>query len=148
FELALACDLRVAVDNALFGLPEVKVGIPSVMDAALLQEHVGLSMAKEIILTGDLYPVETLQRLGLINRIASPHSLQSATSNLLARITRHTRTVLASQKRLFELWLNTPLNAGIESSVEEFSRVFESPETLEQIQRHRSTLSNGQGQKS
>ena len=53
FELALACDLRVCADDAQFGLPEVKVGIPSVADAALLQDHVGLAMAKEIILTGD-----------------------------------------------------------------------------------------------
>jgi enoyl-CoA hydratase/carnithine racemase len=51
-ELALACDLRVAHLDVFVGLPEVKLGIPSVADAALLHHYVGLSRAKEIILTG------------------------------------------------------------------------------------------------
>jgi len=46
FEMILACDLRVAHPQVQFGLPEVKLGIPSVVDAALLQQFVGLSKAK------------------------------------------------------------------------------------------------------
>src|SRR5437879_316791 len=53
FELALACDLRVVTTTAAFGLPEIKVGVPSVIDAALLPGFVGLSKAREMILTGD-----------------------------------------------------------------------------------------------
>lgn len=102
FELALACDLRVATDDAQFGLPEVKVGIPSVADAALLPAYVGLARAKEIILTGDLYPAADLHRWGLLNRVVPPPRLEAETLGLLSRITQHTRTVLASQKRLFE----------------------------------------------
>jgi enoyl-CoA hydratase len=51
FELALACDLRVVAATASFGLPEIKVGVPSVIDAALLPAFVGLSKAREMILT-------------------------------------------------------------------------------------------------
>jgi enoyl-CoA hydratase/carnithine racemase len=142
FELALACDLRVSVDSAQYGLPEVKVGIPSVVDASLLQEHVGLSMAKEIILTGDLYDAAEMRRLGLLNKVVPRDRLDAEAAALLARVTRHTPTVLASQKRLFETWLNTPLRVGIEQSVEEFARVFESPETRAQVDRHRASLSH------
>src|ERR1041385_6838983 len=55
FELALACDLRVVTTTAAFGLPEIKVGVPSVIDAALLPGFVGLGKAREMILTGDAY---------------------------------------------------------------------------------------------
>jgi enoyl-CoA hydratase/carnithine racemase len=140
FELALACDLRISVDTAQFGLPEVKVGIPSVVDAALLQDHVGLSMAKEIILTGDLYGADDMYRLGMLNRVVGSDRLREETLALLSRLTRHTPTVLASQKRLFETWQNTALAVGIEASIEEFGRVFENPETQQQIRRYRAGL--------
>ena len=140
FELILACDLRVSTDTAQFGLPEVKVGIPSVVDAALLQSHVGLAMAKEIILTGDLYDAAEMYRLGLLNRVVPRAALEETARELLSRVTRHTRTVLASQKRLFETWQNTALRVGIEDSVEEFARVFESAETRDQVERHRASL--------
>ncbi len=53
FELAMAADLRVASEDAWFALPEVRVGMPSVIDAALLVHHVGLGRAREVLLTGD-----------------------------------------------------------------------------------------------
>jgi enoyl-CoA hydratase/carnithine racemase len=138
FELALACDLRVSTEDSQFGLPEVKVGIPSVVDAALLPAHVGLAMAKEIILTGDLYPAAELHRLGLLNRVVPAERLTAETEDLLARVTRHTPAVLASQKRLFEVWHNRPLVDAIDYSVDEFAAMFALPETLDQIRRYRS----------
>lgn len=145
FELALACDLRVSADHAQFGLPEVKVGIPSVADAALLQQYVGLARAKEIILTGDLYPASELSHWGLLNRVVPQQQLQDQTLGMLSRVIRHTRTVLVSQKRLFETWQNTPLSEGIDASVEEFGRVFEAEETLQQVRSYRSSMSRGVG---
>src|SRR5437867_1492606 len=53
FELALACDLRVAVAGASLGLPEVRVGVPSVLQAALLPPLVGPGRAAELLLTGE-----------------------------------------------------------------------------------------------
>jgi enoyl-CoA hydratase len=140
FELALACDLRVASEDAQFGLPEVKVGIPSVADAALLPAYVGLGRAKEIILTGDLYPAADLDRWGLLNRVVASADLKDETLRLLSRVTRHTRTVLASQKRLFEVWQNTSLSEGIRISTQEFARVFQAPETLRQVHQYRSSM--------
>ena len=133
FELALVCDLRLSTPDSSFGLPEVKVGIPSVIDAALLSAHVGLAFAKEMILTGDPYPVAAMYRLGLLNRVAPAGRLVRETTGLLARITRHTPVVLASQKRLFEIWQNRGLADAIDDSVDEFAAVFAHPETMEQI---------------
>src|SRR5262245_21354487 len=86
FEIALACDLRIAASHATVGLPEIQVGIPSVVDAALLQQHIGLSKAKEMILTGDLFPVAELEPLGLFNAVVSADDLRAATQRMLDRV--------------------------------------------------------------
>jgi enoyl-CoA hydratase len=140
FELALASDLRVAADHATVGLPEIKVGIPSVVDAALLQQYVGLSKAKEMILTGDLYPVAELERFGLFNAVVPAEELRDATLRMLERVAGWTPTVVASQKRLFEMWQNGSLAAGIEASLDEFARVFAADETAAQIAAQRARI--------
>ena len=129
FELALACDLRVACPEARFGLPEVRLGIPSVVDAALLHHYVGLSRAKEIILTGGMYSVADLAPAGLANRVAERGQLRAAAGELLAGLRELTPQVIAAQKALFETWLNTGLQAGIDASVEVFAGLFADPAT-------------------
>ena len=136
FELALACDLRVAASTASFGLPEIKVGVPSVIDAALLPAFVGLSKAREMILTGDIYKLDQLPAASIANVIAEPGELAAATDGLLDRIATHPRTVTAAQRRLFDVWLNNPLDASINASITEFAEVFADQETHEQIARH------------
>ena len=129
FEMALACDLRVAHPDVRFGLPEVRLGIPSVVEAALLHQYVGLSKAKEIILTGDLYPVGEFAAQGLINRLVEPAQLRVATLELLRSVTACTRDVIAAQKGLFETWLNHGLQHSIDTSVDVFADVFRLPTT-------------------
>jgi enoyl-CoA hydratase len=133
FEMALACDLRAACPQAQFGLPEVRLGIPSVVDAALLHHHVGLSKAKEIILTGGMYSVADLAPFGLANRVAERGQLRAAVGELLAGLRALTPQVLAAQKSLFETWLNTGLQPGIDASVEVFAEVFADPATAAAI---------------
>lgn len=140
FELALACDLRIAAEHATVGLPEIKVGIPSVVDAALLQQYVGLSLAREMILTGDLYPVAEVARYGLFNAVVPAEHLMDATHRLLDRVANWTPTVMAAQKRLFELWQNVPLAEGIDASLDEFARVFAEPETAAQVAARRARI--------
>jgi len=136
FELALACDLRVVVPAASFGLPEIKVGVPSVIDAALLPAFVGLSKAREMVLTGDIYKLDQLPPGSIANVIAEPGELAAATESLLDRVATHPRTVTAAQRRLFDLWLNNPLDASVNASLTEFAQVFASEETHDQIARH------------
>ena len=143
FEIALASDLRIAASHATVGLPEIKVGIPSVVDAALLQQHVGLSKAKEMILTGDLYPVADLEPFGLFNAVVPSRSLLEATNAMLARVTPWTPTVVAAQKRLFEIWQNAALTDGIAASVDEFAQVFAAAETAAQVRERRRRFASG-----
>jgi enoyl-CoA hydratase len=136
FEMALACDLRVAHPGVRLGLPEVRLGIPSVVEAALLQQYVGLSKAKEIILTGDLYPVTEFAAQGLINRTVEPAQLRAATLELLGSVTACTGEVIAAQKGLFETWLNHGLQHSIDVSVDVFAGIFRAPATAAAIARY------------
>ena len=136
FELALACDLRVVNTTAAFGLPEIKVGVPSVIDAALLPGFVGLSKAREMILTGDTYRLDQLAPHSIANVVTEPGQLAEATEHLLERTATHTRTVTAAQRRLFSLWLNNPLDAAVEYSTDEFAGTFGAQETRDHIAHH------------
>ena len=135
-ELALACDLRVVTTTAVFGLPEIKVGVPSVIDAALLPGFIGLSKAREMILTGDNYRLDELPAHSVANVITEPGLLAEAAERLLDRTATHTRTVTAAQRRLFSLWLNTPHDAAVEHSTDEFAGTFGAQETRDQIAHH------------
>jgi enoyl-CoA hydratase len=140
FELALACDLRVVTTTAAFGLPEIKVGVPSVIDAALLPGFVGLNKAREMILTGDTYRPDQLPPHSIANVITEPGLLAEATEHLLRRTATHTRTVTAAQRRLFDLWLNHPLDAAVQHSTDEFAETFAAQETHDQIAYHHSRI--------
>ena len=123
FEMALACDVRVASPESRFGLPEVKLGIPSVIEAALLVDHVGLSKAKEMLLTGEMYTADELPP-GLVNRTAPAERLRAVVDELLASLMSPAPEVTAAQKALVEMWLNVGLDEGIEASKAVFAEVF------------------------
>src|SRR3954454_9191698 len=136
FELALACDLRVARSGSVVGLPEVKLGIPSVVDAALLPAYVGLSRAREMILTGESVAVEELGA-SFANRIVAPAQLRAETERILASVLAHTPTVIAAQKSLFETWLNNGISDSVTASIEVFGDVFADPSTGEAVASYR-----------
>lgn len=136
-ELAMACDLRVAATDAVFGMPEIAVGVPSVLDAALLPRYVGLSMAKEILLTGDLYPVDRFVGTGFLNAVVASDDVDSAARGLAERVGRHARPATAAQKRLFETWQEVGHRAAVTASVGEFAEVFAYPETAERVDAYR-----------
>ena len=66
-ELATACDLRVASERAIFGMPEVRVGIPSVVEAALLPQLIGHGRARRLLLTGETIGASEALAWGLID---------------------------------------------------------------------------------
>jgi hypothetical protein len=102
---------------------------------------VGLSKAKEIILTGDLYPITEFAAQGLINRMVEPRKLRAATLELLGSVTASTREVIAAQKGLFETWLSHGLQHGIDNSIDVFADVFRAPATAEAIAQYQQSRS-------
>ena len=77
FELALACDIRIAAEDASFGLPEVRVGLPSVIEASLLPPTVGLGRARRMLLTGETVDAEEALGMGLVDKVVPKAELEA-----------------------------------------------------------------------
>jgi enoyl-CoA hydratase len=86
-ELAMACTFRIASENAVFGQPEVKLGIiPGYGGSQRLQRFVGKGPALELLLTGDLISAAEALRLGLVNRVVPAAELMPAADAIAKKI--------------------------------------------------------------
>lgn len=123
-ELAMACDLRIASSAAHFAMPEVRVGIPSVIHAALLPRLVGWGRARWLILTGATLDASTALSWGLIDAVAEPAALDAAMEQALAPILDCGPQVIRAQKTLLREWEELPLRDSIRSSIPAFGKAF------------------------
>ncbi len=127
-EIAASCDMRVAGDDAVFGMPEVKVGIPSVIEAALLPRLVGVGKAREMVLTGATLDAAEALRCGLVERVAPTEDLDTAVDDWLGHIAQCGPRALAAQKDLCRAWEELPLSGAIDAGIDHFASAFESDE--------------------
>jgi enoyl-CoA hydratase len=131
FELAMACDLRGAAADARLGLPEVRVGVPSVIHAALLPPLVGPGRAAEMLLTGE--PVSAADALswGLVNRAVPPAALRAAVDGLVDGILASAPGAVRLQKELMAAWRRADLPSAIRIGVDAFARSYAGGEPAE-----------------
>jgi enoyl-CoA hydratase/carnithine racemase len=127
----MACDLRVAAAGAQLGLPEVKVGAPSVIEAALLPALVGPGRAAEMLLTGDSVTAEQALAWGLVNRVVPAAELTSATAALVEKILACAPPAIRLQKELIVRWRGTDLASAIRLGIDAFARNYETGEGRE-----------------
>src|SRR5580700_10200007 len=85
-ELAAACDFRVASERSLFGMPEVRIGLPSVVEAALLPGLIGPARARRLLLTGDTIGADEALAWGLVDRVVPAKELDAVVEALAASI--------------------------------------------------------------
>jgi enoyl-CoA hydratase len=131
FELAMACDLRVAAAGAQLGLPEVKVGAPSVIEAALLPALVGPGRAAEMLLTGESVAAEQALEWGLVNRVAPPDKLEVVTAELVEKILACAPPAIRLQKELMVRWRNTDLASAVRLGINAFAQNYTTGEARE-----------------
>ena len=131
FELALACDLRVAAASASFGLPEVRVGVPSVIQAALLPPMVGPSRAAEMLLTGAPITAATALDWGLVNRVVPDDRLRPAAEELAAAILAAGPEAIRLQKELIVRWRESDLPTSVRHGINAFAAAYATGEPLE-----------------
>lgn len=134
FELAMACDLRTCSEAAVLGLPEIRVGIPSVIHAALLPGLIGPGRAAEYLLTGERIDAAQALAWGLVNRVAAPDRLPAETEALLRQIVANAPTALRLQKELIVGWRNADQRTAIEAGTEAFVRAYATGEPREAMQ--------------
>jgi enoyl-CoA hydratase/carnithine racemase len=131
FELALACDLRVAADGASLGLPEVRVGIPSVIQAALLPPMIGPGRAAEMLLTGAAIPAAQALAWGLVNRVVPGDRLRAAVDALIEPILASGPEAIRLQKDLIVKWRETDLATAVRHGINAFAAAYATDEPRE-----------------
>ena len=127
-EMAAACDLRIASDNAAFCRPEVRGGIPSVIQAALLPRIMGRGRAGWLVLSGDVIDARTAFDWGFIEQIVAPEQLDSAVDEAVASILASAPEAVRTQKRLLKDWDSLPLDQAITASMETFAASYKGDE--------------------
>jgi enoyl-CoA hydratase/carnithine racemase len=116
-ELAAACDLRVASEHARFGMPEVRVGLPSGMEAALLPALVGWGRAAELVLIGDVFEARELYQWGFLQKLVPATELDAAVEKWIASIFASGARAVRLQKALMRDWERLPLDEAIQAGI-------------------------------
>jgi len=127
-EVAAACDLRIASANAVFGMPEVKVGIPSVVEAALLPGLIGWGRTRELVLFGENIDAPTALAWGLVEQVVAPDALDAAVERRLASLLAAGPHAVRLQKQLIRRWEDLTLSQAISAGIESFTKSFASDE--------------------
>jgi enoyl-CoA hydratase len=127
-ELAAACDLRVASERAVFGMPEVRVGIPSVVEAALLPKLIGNGRARRLLLTGETIGAAEALAWGLVDAVAPPEQLDIAVEGFAAAILAGGPHAIRLQKRLILDWEELSTGAAVARGIEIFTEAYETDE--------------------
>jgi len=113
-ELSLCCDIRLASDNATFGLPEIQLGaIPDLGSTQRLPRIVGLGIAKELIYTGRRIDAAEALRVGLVDHVYPRQQLMSEATKLAEEIAKMNTRLVQGAKRATNLTTSTPLDIGL-----------------------------------
>ena len=125
-EIAAACDLRIAATTARFGMPEVRVGIPSVVEAALLPGLIGWGRTRRLLLLGETFDAAEMERWGLLERVAD--DLDAACAEWCALIAQAGPAAIRRQKALITAWEDLPLSQAVAAGIPAFAASWDSDE--------------------
>ena len=134
-EVAAACDLRVAADGALFVMPEVRIGLPSVVEAALLPMLIGWGRTRRLALTGEPIDAATALSWGLVEEVVPAAELNRAVGRVVGDVLACGPQAIRRQKALMREWEElSPANA-IARGIDAFAAAWDSDEPRERMQR-------------
>jgi enoyl-CoA hydratase len=123
-EVAAACDFRVAGYDAKFGMPEVRVGIPSVIHAALLPRLIGWGRARWLVMTAENIDAATALAWGLVDVVAPEGDLDATVEKTVEALLKCGPEALRAQKALLRQWEELPLTESVNLSIGVFGRSF------------------------
>lgn len=134
-EVAAACDLRIAASTARFGMPEVRVGVPSVVEAALLPGLIGWGRTRRLLLTGETIDAATALSWGLVEDVVPETGLNGAVERALSGILASGPRAIRLQKALIGDWESLPVGAAIQRGIDCFATAWETDEPRGLMQR-------------
>ena len=132
-EVMAACDMHIASDNAVFGMPEVKIGLPSVVEAALLPQLIGWGRTKLLLYTGDNIDARTALDWGLVEKVVPAADLDAALGQWVTSIVESGPKAIRLQKELIREWEAMPVNDAIEAGIRCISRAYQTDEPTRMV---------------
>ena len=131
-EVAIACDVRIAAENATFGFPEVSLGIlPGMGGTQRLPHLVGPAFAKELIFTGRRISAEEAREIGLVNRVVPRGEALGAARELAAEIAANGPLAVRHAKAATNRALDVDLVSGLEYEADQFALLFATEDARE-----------------
>jgi len=132
-EVAAACDVRIAADNAHFGMPEVRVGIPSVVEAALLPRLIGWGRTSWLLMTAENVDAATADRWGLVEQVVPADRVDAAIGRCVDSIVEATPLAVRAQKRLMRRWERLSLDEAVQAGIDAFAQSVSDGEHIERM---------------
>lgn len=127
-ELAAACDFRLASDRSVLGMPEVRIGLPSVVEAALLPALIGPARTRKLLLTGDNIGADEALAWGLVDRVVPAEELDAAVEALATSISAAGPYAVRLQKSLILDWEEMHTAAAVDRGIDGFVEAFATDE--------------------
>ena len=127
-EIAASCDLRISTVSSRFGMPEVRVGLPSVIEAAILPGIVGWGRARELIYTGEMWDAYRAQQAGLLERVVPVSAIDETVDMWISSILANGPRAIRAQKCLIAKWEQLSLDDAITVGIDMFEKAFEDSE--------------------
>lgn len=133
-EVAIACDIVIASDKAIFGQPEIKLGFFPPYAAIRLPELVGPAKAIEILTTGQNYTAKDAKDLGFVSKVASADDFENAVQKQVKQITMASPLIIRLNKRAVKRHIGTSFSQGVDLVSDYFlNTLMKTEDTLEGI---------------
>ena len=131
-EISLACDIRIASEKAVFGQPEVNLGlIPCFGGTQRLARTVGKGIAKELIFTARQVKAEEAYRIGLVNKVVAPERLMDEAEEMMKRILSKSFSAVVCAKTAIDRGCDTDIRNGLEIEKDMLVAAYTAPDALE-----------------
>ena len=144
-EVAAACDMRLCSDTAQVGMPEVRLGIPSVVEAALLPALIGWGRTRRILLTGETFGASEALAWGFVQEVCPPAMLEAGVEDLLAKLLEAEPRAVQIQKALIRRWEDLSVTGAIAAGVESFAEAWTTDEPKAAMARYRGDRAAAKG---
>jgi enoyl-CoA hydratase len=131
-EVAIACDFIYASENAMFGLPEINLGIiPGFGGTQRLPRLVGKNRAKEMIFTGKMIPAAEAQAMGLVNKVCAQDQLMNEVLKVAKIMVSKGKVSLRAAKQTINTGMDVDLKTGCRIEIDAFAICLASPDAKE-----------------
>ena len=132
-EVAASCDMRAAAETAVFGMPEVHMGLPSVIEAALLPGLIGWGRTREILITGETFGAEAAREMQFVQKMVPHSELDAAVTGWLNAIARAAPEAVRAQKQLMNKWEAMSVGEGVKAGIDALAEAYDTGEPQARI---------------